>query len=559
MSENINETKQEQKNLFIAMILIVAVLFGFDFIFPSDKKNKIEVAVQPTIVEVEKQSVNNISSDVNGLNTTDTVSVNSPTQIAFENDFIAGSMGTNGGSLNALELTTYKQTTAADSPNVSLFKPKDYWTALQWHSASAQMPLSDEVWQVQGDKLTPFSPIKLIYQNQDVKIERMISVDEAYMFTVSDTITNLKSEPISMALNGQINRRMDTDALMTSVVHEGFLSLIDGTLEEKDYADVEDDNFSDKTTGGWMGITDKYWQSVMIFDQNVSDVEVSFMRQGDLYSASFRMPQETIPVGGALTRSTHVFAGAKKLDLINAYEKNLNIPKFDLSIDFGWFYFLTRPFLAFLNWLYAIVGNMGVAILIFATLIRIALLPIATKSYESMAKMRKVQPKMKMLQERYKNNRMMLQQEMMNLYKREKINPAGGCLPMLLQIPVFYALYKVLSVSINMRQAPFFGWIHDLSMPDPSSVLTAFGYLDWPIPSILNIGIWPILMGLTMWVQQKLNPAPTDQTQANVFKWMPVIFTFMLGSFASGLVIYWTWSNVLSIAQQKYIMKKVGV
>ena len=330
-------------------------------------------------------------------------------------------------------------------------------------------------------------------------------------------------------------------------------------MVEKDYSDVEDDNFSDKTTGGWMGITDKYWQSVMIFDQSLKDVDVSFVRQEDLYIAAFKTGNETIAAGGALTRTTRLFAGAKKLDLINAYEKDLSIPKFDLSIDFGWFYFLTRPFLAFLNWLYAIVGNMGVAILIFATLIRIAMLPIATKSYESMAKMRKIQPRMKLLQERYKNDRMRLQQEMMKLYQTEKINPAGGCLPMLLQIPVFYALYKVLSVSINMRQAPFFGWIHDLSMPDPSSIFTAFGYLDWPIPAFLNIGIWPILMGLTMYVQQKLNPAPTDKTQANMFKWMPVIFTFMLGSFASGLVIYWTWSNVLSIAQQKYIMKKVGV
>ena len=254
-----------------------------------------------------------------------------------------------------------------------------------------------------------------------------------------------------------------------------------------------------------------------------------------------------------------MFAGAKELQLLNEYAE-AGIPRFDLSIDFGWYYFLTKPFLYFLGFLYSLVGNMGIAILIFATLLRIVMLPIATKSYESMAKMKKIQPKIKALQERFKDNKQQLQLEMMNLYKKDKVNPASGCLPLLIQIPVFFALYKVLSVSILMRQAPFFGWITDLSVPDPSSVFTAFGYLPWPIPGILNIGIWPVLMGLTMFIQQRLNPSPsTDENQKIIMNMMPVIFTFMLGNFAAGLVIYWTWSNILSIAQQKYIMKKIGV
>ena len=554
MSTHVKETKQEQKNLFIAMVLVVVVLFGFDFLFSSKQENTVAVPIEaPTEVVSQATNTAPVVAD-----STVPQPVRDVQNIAVENNFLSGNM-TSSGVFDALSLTTYKQTDAQDSPNVDLLTPKSYWVDFAWTATNAVMPNQTDGWQVIGDKLTPETPMTFVYENTDVKIERTVSLDNAYMFTVSDTLTNRKNAPISVALKGQVHRHMTADKLMPSVVHEGFLSLIDGKLVEKDYSDVEDDNFSDKTTGGWMGITDKYWQSVMIFDQALKDVDVSFNRQDNLYTAGFQTGYESIASGGTLTRTSHLFAGAKKLDLINAYEKELNIPKFDLSIDFGWFYFLTRPFLAFLNWLYAMVGNMGVAILIFATLIRIALLPVATKSYESMAKMRKFQPKMKLLQERYKNDRMRLQQEMMKLYQREKINPAGGCLPMLLQIPVFYALYKVLSVSINMRQAPFFGWIHDLSMPDPSSVFTLFGYLDWPIPSFLNIGIWPVLMGLTMWVQQKLNPAPTDQTQANMFKWMPVIFTFMLGSFASGLVIYWTWSNVLSIAQQKYIMKKVGV
>lgn len=554
MSTHVKETKQEQKNLFIAMVLVVVVLFGFDFLFSTKQENTVAVPIEaPTEVVSQATNTAPVVAD-----STVPQPVRDVQNIAVENNFLSGNM-TSSGVFDALSLTTYKQTDAQDSPNVDLLTPKSYWVDFAWMATNAVMPNQTDGWQVIGDKLTPETPMTFVYENTDVKIERTVSLDNAYMFTVSDTLTNRKNAPISVALKGQVHRHMTADKLTPSVVHEGFLSLIDGKLVEKDYSDVEDDNFSDKTTGGWMGITDKYWQSVMIFDQALKDVDVSFNRQDNLYTAGFKTGYETIGSGSTLTRTTRLFAGAKKLDLINAYEKELNIPKFDLSIDFGWFYFLTRPFLAFLNWLYAIVGNMGVAILIFATLIRIVMLPIATKSYESMAKMRKFQPKMKLLQERYKNDRMRLQQEMMKLYQREKINPAGGCLPMLLQIPVFYALYKVLSVSINMRQAPFFGWIHDLSMPDPSSIFTAFGYLDWPIPSFLNIGIWPVLMGLTMWVQQKLNPAPTDQTQANMFKWMPVIFTFMLGSFASGLVIYWTWSNVLSIAQQKYIMKKVGV
>ena len=554
MSTHVKETKQEQKNLFIAMVLVVAVLFGFDFLFSTKQENMVAVPIEaPT--EVVSQAINTAPVVADS---TVPQPVRDVQNIAVENNFLSGNM-TSSGVFDALSLTTYKQTDAQDSPNVDLLIPKSYWVDFAWMATNAVMPNQTDGWQVIGDKLTPETPMTFVYENTDVKIERTVSLDNAYMFTVSDTLTNRKNAPISVALKGQVHRHMTADKLTPSVVHEGFLSLIDGKLVEKDYSDVEDDNFSDKTTGGWMGITDKYWQSVMIFDQALKDVDVSFNRQDNLYTAGFKTGYETIGSGSTLTRTTRLFAGAKKLDLINAYEKELNIPKFDLSIDFGWFYFLTRPFLAFLNWLYAIVGNMGVAILIFATLIRIAMLPIATKSYESMAKMRKFQPKMKLLQERYKNDRMRLQQEMMKLYQREKINPAGGCLPMLLQIPVFYALYKVLSVSINMRQAPFFGWIHDLSMPDPSSIFTAFGYLDWPIPSFLNIGIWPVLMGLTMWVQQKLNPAPADKDQARMFKMLPIIFTFMLGSFASGLVIYWTWSNVLSIAQQKYIMKKVGV
>lgn len=554
MSKSIDATKQEQRNLGLALVLILVLLFSLDYIFPTPKDTipstqGLELAepTQPTPVLPLTQAAvvepqNTIPASV----------------LPLKNDMVKGTVSVSSGGIDSLTLTKYRETTAPDSPDVTLLKPHDYWTTLNWTSPHVVLPSDTAVWESDGTQLTPQTPLTLTYANKDVRIERVISVDDAYMFTFKDTVYNLKDETISVALNGQINRRMDT-GFSVSPVHEGFIGVFDNKLVEKKLDDVEDEPFKEKTTGGWLGITEKYWQSALIFDQQTKNVEVAFRQNGNLYTAMFQTPSVAIAAGSSATKVTYLFAGAKQLSLINAYGENLGIPKFDLSIDFGWFYFLTKPFLYFLNWLYLMVGNMGVAILIFATLLRIAMLPIATKSYESMAKMRKVQPKLKALQERYKDNRMMLQQETMNLYKREKINPAGGCLPMLIQIPVFFALYKVLSVSINMRQAPFFGWIQDLSAPDPSSVFTLFGLINWPIPSVLNIGVWPLVMGITMYIQQKLGPAPADKTQANMFKMMPVIFTFMLGHFASGLVIYWAWSNVLSIIQQKYIMKKVGV
>lgn len=554
MSKSIDATKQEQRNLGLALVLILVLLFSLDYIFPTPKDTipstrGLELAepTQPTPVLPLTQAAvvepqNTIPASV----------------LPLKNDMVKGTVSVSSGGIDSLTLTKYRETTAPDSPDVTLLKPHEYWTTLNWTSPHVVLPSDMAVWESDGTQLTPQTPLTLTYANKDVRIERVISVDDAYMFTFKDTVYNLKDETISVALNGQINRRMDT-GFSVSPVHEGFIGVFDNKLVEKKLDDVEDEPFKEKTTGGWLGITEKYWQSALIFDQQTKNVEVAFRQNGNLYTAMFQTPSVAIAAGSSATKVTYLFAGAKQLSLINAYGENLGIPKFDLSIDFGWFYFLTKPFLYFLNWLYLMVGNMGVAILIFATLLRIAMLPIATKSYESMAKMRKVQPKLKALQERYKDNRMMLQQETMNLYKREKINPAGGCLPMLIQIPVFFALYKVLSVSINMRQAPFFGWIQDLSAPDPSSVFTLFGLINWPIPSVLNIGVWPVVMGITLYIQQKLGPAPADKAQANMFKMMPVIFTFMLGHFASGLVIYWAWSNVLSIIQQKYIMKKVGV
>ena len=541
----LEEEKKEQRNMMLALALVCVILFAFNkFTAPASEQITVPLEPQQEVAVIEEQPQ---AIDVTTLK----ASEEEPTAITFENDFVNGAFLPTTTTVNALELVTYRQTTEPDSPAVELLSPA-FYTRLNWSGFEGIVP------QVIGEKLTPENPITLVWAKDNIRLERTIQLDNAYLMTYTDKLTNGSGQSFQATLTGQVIRQADSIKQERTSVHEGFLGLFNNREEEVRYNDIKEDKPQTlENKGGWIGQTDKYWQAIFVPDQETT-VNMRFAKVGEDFISSFEAPI-TVGAGETITRTTRLFAGAKELQLINDYEKQ-GIPRFDLSIDFGWYYFLTKLFLYFLGWSYALVGNMGVVILIFATLIRIAMLPIATKSYESMAKMKKVQPKIKVLQEQFKNDPQRLRLEIMNLYKRDKVNPASGCLPMFIQIPVFFALYKVLSVSILMRQAPFFGWIHDLSQPDPSSVFTAFGYLPWPIPSFLNLGVWPILMGLTMVIQQRLNPSPTtSKDQKIMMNMMPIIFTFMLGNFASGLVIYWAWSNILSIAQQKYIMKKVGV
>lgn len=567
MTQNLKEEQEEQKNLKWALFLIVIILFGMNAFFPSQKQaSKTTTPIENTQTSVPPSN-NRAENQINGPLETSIVSektgesdiseVTQPIEqkIALKNEFVAGLYDVTRGGLTGLELSKYTETVDPNSPKVTLLSDK-YTTKSDWVSPDTRLPTP--VLSTDTAVLTEAAPLVLHGENEAIRIERTLTLDSAYLLSTTDKITNLSNQPIRVIFKSEIARQLNEKPTVSNV-HQGFVAVLKDKLIEKKYDDVSDEAFQEPTKGGWYGLTDKYWQTAFIFDGKEKGT-VSFEKTGEnTYKTQFAGEEIVIPAGQSYTHTSRVFAGAKDIDLLTAYEKRYNIPKFDLTIDFGWFYFLTKPFLYILNWLYGLLGNMGIAILVFATLIRLALLPIAKKSYESMANMRKIQPKIKELQNRFKSDPRRMQIEMMNLYKREKANPMSGCLPMFLQIPVFYALYKVLSVTINMRQAPFFGWISDLSVPDPSSVLTAFGYLDWPVPALINIGILPVIMGLTMYVQQKMSPAPTDETQAKIIRWMPVIFTFMLGGFAAGLVIYWTWSNILSIAQQKYIMHKVGV
>ena len=563
MSQKLSEEKAEQKNMIWALFFVTLILFGMNAFFPNAQEKA--VSVSPT-------AQNTVSGDSGELiagqkilaqgaenQLTRQAQTQVPTiqRVTVENDSVRGKYNVLTGGIDSLSLKKYKETVAPDSENVVLLSD-DYKTASSWTSPDTTVPVPVLASPNEKTVLTTETPLILKGNNGVLNVDRKVEIDDKYLISTTDKITNLTNQPIRVVFNSVLTRRLEKEPA-TSAVHQGFVAVLKDKLIEEKYQDVKDEAFDEPTKGGWYGVTDKYWQTAFVFDGRERG-QVRFEKTGDKsYRASFEGEAITIPAGETYTHTSRTFAGAKEINLLTDYQNKYQIPKFDLTIDFGWFYFLTKPFLYLLNWLYGLIGNMGVAILVFATLIRLALLPIATKSYESMARMRKVQPKMVELQKRFKDDRQRLQIEMMNLYKREKVNPMAGCLPLLLQIPVFYALYKVLSVAINMRQAPFFGWITDLSVPDPASVFTAFGYLDWPIPAIINIGVWPVLMGITMYIQQKLSPAPTDPTQAKVMKWLPIIFTFMLGGFAAGLVIYWTWSNLLSILQQKYIMRKVGV
>lgn len=567
----LQEEQQERKNLIIAALLVTGVLYGTNILFPKPQTETLLTGSDQTVAEQTIGIAKTSDSGVIDLASVDSKGINSeqgiqtetsvlkpiiPDQIIqIQNEAIKGSYNIQKGKLSQVDLLKYKQTTQDNSPAVSLLTDT-YYTQMGWKSPDAVIPVP-----IATDKDLMLQPNKTIIatgQTDDLKLTRQVTVDNDYMVSTTDTLTNLTDKPIQVYFGGEIVRTL-SDVPAVSTVHEGFIAVLKDKLIEEKYDDIADEVFEEKTKGGWFGITDKYWQTALILDGKEWG-KIRFEKGlNDVYKAEFSGVYITIPAGESYTHTSRIFAGAKTVDLLTRYEKQYNIPKFDLTIDFGWFYFLTKPFLHILNWLYGLLGNMGIAILVFATLIRLLLLPVATKSYESMAKMRKLQPRLAELKTRFKNDPSRLQIEMMNLYKREKVSPASGCLPIFLQIPVFYALYKVLSVSINMRQAPFYGWIEDLSVPDPSSVFTAFGYLDWPIPAFLNLGVLPILMGLTMVIQQKFNPTPPDPVQAKVLKWMPVLFTFMLGGFAAGLILYWTWSNILSIFQQKYIMHKVGV
>ncbi|HEV1999249.1 MAG TPA: membrane protein insertase YidC [Xanthobacteraceae bacterium] len=490
---------------------------------------------------------------------------------------VKGSVALKGGRIDDLALLNYRVSVDPNSPNIILLSPsgapEPFYVEFGWVGAAGadtNLPGPDSLWTAdRSGPLTPEQPVTLTYDNgAGLKFRRALAIDRDFMFTVTDEVENTGSQPVTLYNYGLVSRHGTPKIEGYYISHEGLIGVLEGKLHEIKYGDVEGKPTQTfKAKGGWLGITDKYWGAVLVPDPAQSiTARFSAGAVGTLktYQSDFTTDPTTLAPGGKLAVQHRLFAGAKEVALIDRYEKELNIPRFDLLIDWGWFYFITKPMFQVLDYIYRLVGNFGIAILIVTVLIKVVFFPLANKSYASMAKMKSVQPKMEEIRKRFPEDKVKQQQAMMELYKQEKINPVAGCLPIIVQIPVFFALYKVLFVTIEMRHAPFFGWIKDLSAPDPTNLFNLFGMLPFDptvisgIGSFLHIGIWPLIMGVTMWAQMKLNPPPPDPTQKMIFDWMPVVFTFMLASFSAGLVIYWAWNNTLSVLQQSVIMKKHG-
>lgn len=552
--------KDELKSLSLAVILSFIAIYTVNHFF----------GVKTTLYTPSSVSEKNISApkDISNLsnqtgNKSSDIVVKEDTRISFDNSNISGSIRLKGARFDNLMLKKYNTLIDDDKNKVELLSPvktkNPYFAELGWLSLdnAISLPNSNTIWKTTSSSFTSGSPAILTWDNGNgLKIIRKISVDENYLFTITDTVENMTGDEIDIFPYALLSRNVKNSPQNRSVVHEGISAVLNGILKEFKYADIkENDNETFDAKSGWIAFSDRYWLTALITPDDKN--KITFKNNGkNNYQIDYLGQRVIIPNGEASSYTYKLYSGAKEIKLLDKYTKENNVPKFDLAVDFGWYYFLTKPFFYILDFLYSLLGNMGWAILLFAAILRLLMFPIANKSFENMAKMKSIQPKMQEIREKYGDNQMLIQQATMELYKREKINPASGCLPMLIQIPVFFSLYKVLNIAIEIRHAPFIGWIKDLSAPDP---LTLSKILHFYVPSFLDIGLWPIFMGLTMWFQQKLNPAPTNKDQAKMFALMPVFFTFMLGQFASGLVIYWTLSNVLSIIQQKVIMHKNGV
>ena len=562
----------ETRNLVAAISLSMAVLIGYQLLFVDPKKDQI----------TQEKVVNNLSdnsnipipsSDNNVIVTSEdgkTEKLKTIPRVLLNSNETSGSISLRGARIDDITLTQYRETLDADSSLISLLlksnEKKPYFIEHGWSSPDGiKVPNGKTLWKSSKNQLSPDTSVTLSWDNgEGIIFYQDISVDDTFMFTINQRVKNKTKDVITLYPYGLIRRTGEPETTKFFVLHEGPLGVFDGTLSEKSYEDLAESgkkgiNIKPTENGGWTGLTDKYWMTALLPDQNekYSFTYRYLNSSGGQYQTDFlgkAVKIKSNSEGNFLSRS---FAGAKRLALFDDYEERFNIKHFDLAIDFGWFYFLTKPFFYALSWANDYLGNFGLAILAITVLVKLLFFPLANKSYKSMAKMRNLSPEIQKLRERVGDDRQKLNQEMMNLYKKEKVNPAAGCLPILVQIPVFFALYKVLFVSIEMRQTPFFGWIKDLSVQDPTSILNLFGLLPYStsiFPDFLNLGVWPLLMGVTMFLQQRLNPTPPDPIQAKIFAWMPVAFTFLLATFPAGLVIYWSWNNLLSICQQWLIM-----
>jgi YidC/Oxa1 family membrane protein insertase len=558
----------DNKNVFVAIALSMSVLLFWGAFFEQPKP----IDENISLVQTKKKVVgeNNIAPNINQNLKIETISrkesVNKVERVGIENNNIIGSISLQGALIDDVSFKNYKQNLRDDN-NIEFLNPKEtengFFVETGWTSIGNQIkvPSSNSIWSVKGNKFLSFNnPIILQWDNEEgIVFQKKIQIDEKYLFTISQIVKNNTNSSIDLYPYAQITRNKVPDDIQNFYIsHEGFIGVFDEELKEDDYDDIEEKKIVREANSGWLGITDKYWMTAIV-PKKGENFKSTFLYK-DAFKANYILNNPTtVNPSSSGSNEVRLFVAAKEVETIDAYATDQKIDKLDLVIDWGWFYFFTKPLFFIIDYLFKLSGNFGIAIVLITLSIRMLFFPLANYSFRSMAKMKALQPEMVRLKEVHKEDKMKLQQEMMSLYKKEKVNPASGCLPVLIQIPFFFAIYKMLFISLEMRHQPFFGWIKDLSAQDPTSIFNVFGLIPWDPPSFLVIGIWPILMGLSMWVQQKLNPAPTDPIQAKIFAFFPIFLTIILASFPSGLVVYWTVNNILTIAQQWVIMKKTKI
>ena len=570
----------ENRNLILAFVLAAAVLLAWNYFVAMPQQRQAEMAQQARLAHEEKAKpvaqTHTAVGTIGHLSRAAALSAGGP-RVAIDTPSVDGSIRLKGARFDDLRLKAYRETVNPKSSEIVLLSPDGtsypYYAVYGWVAGpgdTVRTPDDSTPWKlVSGTKLTQTSPVILQWNNgQGLTFTRRISVDDRFLFTVSDTVANASGRKVVLYPYGYVARDGLPAEKGTWILHEGYVGVAAGSEHDATYDDFKDDKPAQtfQSTGGWLGFTDKYWMTAVIPPQNIrfdGSYRATPLGSAKAYQADYRLEGQAIAPGSSAGLTQRLFAGAKVLAVLQNYETRYGIEKLHYAVDWGWFWFFTQPIFYGLDLFYRYIGNFGIAILLLTVLIKLAFFPLANASYRSMSRMKKLQPEVERLRERFVDDKMRQQQEMMELYKREKVNPLSGCLPMLIQIPVFFSLYKVIYVTIEMRQAPFYGWIHDLSAPDPTTFLNLFGVLPYSIPafvpSFLHVGLWPIIMGITQWLQMKLNPAPTDPVQQRMFAYMPLIFTFMLSSMPAGLVIYWTWNNLLSVGQQYVMMRRQGV
>ena len=555
----------DTKNVLMAIVLSTVVLvFWATFFEPPPVEKQI---AQDQVTEREELSSPSVEKDESSKKITRNDAIGKVSRIKIENDNIKGSISLQGAIIDDITFKNYNISLDSNE-KVILLSPKStskgYYIETGWAANSKEklkLPLDNTIWKVKGNNLlAPNSPVVIEWDNNEGLIfTKKIELDDKFLFKITQSIKNTSDKSYEFFPYAQITRNYKPDVIPIYILHEGFIGMFDDQLQEKDYKDVEDEKFTTNSSKGWLGITDKYWLTAIVPEKG-REFKSEFLTAGEKYKANFIIKKpEVLGSNTSITSEINAFVAAKEVNVIDNYAEKMGIEKFDLAIDWGWFYFITKPLFFVIEYFFKLTGNFGIAIIILTALVRLAFFPLANYSFRSMAKMKILQPEMVRLKGLHKDDKTKLQQEMMALYKREKVNPVSGCLPVLIQIPFFFAVYKMLFVTIEMRQQPFFGWIHDLSARDPTSIFNLFGLIPWDPPTFLMIGVWPILMGLTMYIQQKLNPTPPDPMQAKIFMFLPIFLTIILAPFPSGLVVYWTISNILTIAQQWVIMRGTKV